>query len=145
MSSDDHIVSRKSKTKRSYFNPEDGSTSDDPVQFSKSKAFGNPYVKSEDRFHFAVPKSNFTSEDFKKKYNTREAKIERMENIKRKNERNLSFRMSFLASLVYMLMFREENDLDDIIADGMYRDNPELEKSHLEANMRAKGIFFFLF
>ena len=41
-----------------------------------------------------------------------------------------------------MLVLREENDLDDLIADGMYSDNPELEKSHLEANMRAKGISF---
>merc|ERR1712203_1274933 len=68
----------------------------------------------------------------------REAKIERLEKIKIKNERNLSFRFSFIASLIYMLMLREENDLDYMISDGMYADNPELEKSHLEANMRAK-------
>ena len=142
MSSDDQIVNRKNKTKRSYFNPEDESSQDDPVQFSKSKAFENPYKKSEDRFHFAKPQSDFTSEDFKKKYSTREAKIERLEKIKIKNERNLSFRFSFIASLIYMLMLREENDLDDMVSDGMYAENPELEKSHLEANMRAKGIYF---
>jgi len=137
-SSQDQIVNRKNKTKRSYYNPEDESSHDDPVQFSKSKAFENPYKKQEDRFHFAKPGSEFTSADFKKKYSTREAKIERLEKIKIKNERNLSFRFSFMASLIYMLMLREENDLDDLIADGMYSDNPELEKSHLEANMRAK-------
>lgn len=141
-SSQDQIVNRKNKTKRSYYNPEDESSHDDPVQFSKSKAFENPYKKQEDRFHFAKPGSEFTSADFKKKYSTREAKVERLEKIKIKNERNLSFRFSFMASLIYMLMLREENDLDDLIADGMYSDNPELEKSHLEANMRAKGISF---